>query len=209
VLERNPEEVQTAPSGFAVLPDSEIWNKFISGDQAAFIYIYNRYFDILFRFAYQFSHDQDFIKDCIQDLFIELNTSKSKKPVSSIRAYLMVSLRRKIHYYQKKASKFIFRQDLLQGYDFQMNFSHEAKIIDQQFETEKKERLNQAINQILSRRQRELIYYLYFEKLSIDEVAQVMQLTRRGAQNLLYKSIGLLKKQFKSIAISLLLFFFI
>ena len=69
--------------------DAEIWEEFSRGSEAAFLYIYNRYFDALFRFAYQFSKDQDFIKDCIQDLFVELNKGFSKLVESSEMIFSM------------------------------------------------------------------------------------------------------------------------
>lgn len=174
--------------------DTEVWESFRKGDQSAAVFLYNKYFDTLYQFAFQFSQDQDFIKDCIQDLFVELIKKPQKSKVTSVKSYLMVSLKRKILYYQKRLQKFIYRNDLLEGYDFQLSFSHETKIIGQQFEVEKKEKLNRIINTVLTLRQREAIFYLYYEQLTIDEMAEVMQLSRRAAQNLLYKSIKILKQ---------------
>jgi RNA polymerase sigma factor (sigma-70 family) len=111
----------------------------------------------------------------------------------------MISLKRKILYYQKRSKKFIYKNDLLEGYDFQMAFSQEDKIINQQIEQEKREKLNKAVQSILTKRQREAIYYLYYENLSIDDVADLMKITRRGAQNLLYRAVSLLKSNLSSI----------
>jgi len=104
-------------------------------------------------------------------------------------------------YYQKRARKFIYKNDLLSGYDFQISYSHEDKMIEQQLEDEQKEKMNLAINTILSKRQREVIYYLYYERLSTDEIASIMQLSRRGVQNLSYKAVALLKSHFELILI--------
>jgi RNA polymerase sigma factor (sigma-70 family) len=181
-------------SKYNLLSDSEIWNRFKNGDNSSFLYFYNIYFSNLYGFGCQFSKDKDFIKDCIQDLFVELNNNRSRlSEVRCIKAYLMVSLKRKILYYQKRSKKFIFKHDLLEGYDFQISFSQEDKIINQQIENEKREKINHAIQTILTRRQREAIFYLYFEKLTLDDVAELMKISRRGAQNILYKAINLLK----------------
>jgi len=201
ITELTPESKKVSNNSiFESKSELEIWRDFNRGSEAAFLYIYNKYFDVLFRFAYQFSKDQDFVKDCIQDLFVELNSNK-KLEVKSIKAYLMVSLKRKIIYYQKRASKFLYKNDLLSGYDFQMSYSHEEKLIDQQFEAEQKEKMNEAINSVLSNRQREVIYYLYFEKLTVDEIAEIMKLSRRGVQNLSYKAVGALKNHFELMVI--------
>jgi RNA polymerase sigma factor (sigma-70 family) len=189
-------------SGFDLKTDEVIWSEFVKGSEAAFLFIYNKYFDTLFRFGYQFSKDQEFIKDCIQDLFVELNRTRSTGSiVRSIKPYLLVSLKRKMLYYQKRARKFIYKNDLLSGYDFQISYSHEDKLIDQQLEAEQKEKMNLAINTILSKRQREVIYYLYYEKLAVDEISKIMQLSRRGVQNLSYKAVAILKSHFELILI--------
>jgi RNA polymerase sigma factor (sigma-70 family) len=189
-------------SKFENLTDVEIWNEFKKGNDSSFLYVYNKYFEILYGFGFQLSKDRDFIKDCIQDLFVELNHHRSRlSEVQSIKAYLMISLKRKILYYQKRSKKFIYKNDLLEGYDFQMAFSQEDKIINQQIEQEKREKLNKAVQSILTKRQREAIYYLYYENLSIDDVADLMKITRRGAQNLLYKAVSLLKSNLSSIII--------
>jgi RNA polymerase sigma factor (sigma-70 family) len=190
---------------FASKPETEIWQEFVRGNEAAFLYIYNKYFEVLYRFGFQFSKDQDFIQDCIQDLFMELNSNK-KLEVRSLKSYLMVSLKRKIIHYQKRASKFLYKNDLLSGYDFQMSYSQEDKIIDQQFEDEQKARMNNAINTVLTKRQREVIYYLYYEKLSVEEIAELMHLSRRGVQNLSYKAVAVLKNHFELILIFIISF---
>ncbi|MFW5761234.1 MAG: RNA polymerase sigma factor [Cyclobacteriaceae bacterium] len=194
-------------SDFDQKSDEAIWIEFKKGSEAAFLFIYNKYFDTLFKFAFQFSKDQDFIKDCIQDLFVELNLS-SVKQVRSIKPYLMVSLKRKILYYQKRASKFIYKNDLLSGYDFQISYSQEDKMIDQQLEDEQKIKMSNAINSVLTSRQREVIYYLYYEKLSVDEIAEIMHLSHRGVQNLSYKAVAILKSHFDLIIIFLFHYIF-
>lgn len=189
-----PNREEKSMSKFEHLSDPEIWHSLKKGNDAAFIYLYDKYFNMLYGYGFQFSKDSEFVKDCIQDLFVEINNSRGRSgEVRAIKPYLMVSLKRKILYYQKRSRKVIYKDDLLRGYDFQMTFAHEDRIINQQFELEKKKKLNKALRKILTKRQREAIYYLYYERLSMDEVAGLMNIGRRSAQNLLYKAISMLK----------------
>lgn len=194
-------------SRFDSMSDNGIWKEFAKGNSAAFLYIYNKHFDDLYSFGFQFSKDADFIKDCIQDLFVELNQKKKSRSIKSIKSYLFVSLKRKIIYYQNRSKKFIYKTNLLDGYDFQMSFSVEDRLINQQFDKERKAKLNKAINTILTKRQREAIYYLYYERLSIDEMAELMPVSRRGIQNLVYKAVRILKSHFELITFPLWAFF--
>lgn len=187
------------------LSDQKIWNEFRKGDDLSFLFLYNKYFDVLYGFGFQFSKDPDFVKDCIQDLFIELiDKRKRLSSVRSIKAYLLVSLKRKIFYYQKRGKRLIYKSNLLEGYDFQINISHEDSIINQQFDKEKKDKLNKEINNILTKRQREVIFYLYYERLTVDDVADLMMVSRRSVQNLIYKAVKLLKNHFAILVSALL-----
>ncbi|MCL4483994.1 MAG: hypothetical protein M1445_15515, partial [Bacteroidetes bacterium] len=55
-----------------ILSDKELWIDFISGNNDAFKTIYEKYFPELFKYGCYFSDDEDLVKDCIQDLFINL-----------------------------------------------------------------------------------------------------------------------------------------
>jgi DNA-directed RNA polymerase specialized sigma24 family protein len=58
---------------------------------------------------------------------------------------------------------------------------------------EQKERLNDALQQ-LTGRQREIIYYFYYESFSIEQVRELMDFQSvKAAQNLLYRTIRVLR----------------
>lgn len=82
------EKVSTIHDG----EDAIVWEKFKSGKQAAFVYIYNTYFQMLMNIGCQLTKDKSLVKDCIQDLFIELISRRSNLgDVKSIKLYLIKS----------------------------------------------------------------------------------------------------------------------
>ena len=69
-----------------ILSDKELWIDFISGKNDAFEMIYLKYFHELYRYGCYFSRDEDLVKDCIQDLFINLYNYRLKlKQTDKIR----------------------------------------------------------------------------------------------------------------------------
>jgi RNA polymerase sigma factor (sigma-70 family) len=178
---------------FVGISDIEIWQAFKSGSEIAFAYIYDQYFQTLYRYGSQFSRDRDFIKDSIQDLFMELLKKRQKlSDTTSIKYYLFKSL--KINIISKLKTKKIDYRGEMDGFDFGLSLSIEDKIVNSQLDEEKKQRIGEAIKK-LKKSQREVIYYFYFEDLDLPQIASLMHFSNpKSAQNLLYRSLGMLKK---------------
>ena len=184
----------THSSGFEVKSDLDVWRYFKSGDKAAFIFIYKKFFPVLYSYGHQFTQDEELIKDCIHDVFAEINRARERiSDTNNIKFYLLKSFRNRFLYYQKKRGRMFLTEHLTDGYNFEFTFSIEQKIIDSQLNQEKLSKLNQAVQQ-LPPRQREVIYYLFYEELSIDAIQELMQVThRRTIQNIVYRALAKLK----------------
>jgi RNA polymerase sigma factor (sigma-70 family) len=70
----------------------------------------------------------------------------------------------------------------------------------------KVEQLNKSINQ-LSDRQKEAIYLRYHQGLTVDQVAEVLNLNYQSTKNLLHRAIHQLRKDFPISSLFLLLNF--
>jgi len=82
---------------YQIIPDSLLWKEFIHGNEDAFRLIYQGHVQTLFKYGYNFTHDEALIKDCIQDIFVDLMKYRSTIGSSdNIRLYLFKSLKRKI-----------------------------------------------------------------------------------------------------------------
>lgn len=189
------EKTSEIRSVFANRREEEIWRLFVGGDNKAFIFLYDRYFNLLFRYGRQFTADKDLIKDTIQDIFVEFRTRKYKvSQTTSISFYLFKCLKNKLVDKLQKHERFVSLEQ--HGFNFDFTISPEQKIIDIQFKEELIEKLNSAIKK-LTARQREAVYYLFYQNFSIDEIKELMRLdSRRSVQNLVYKAIAYLKECF-------------
>lgn len=174
--------------------DVVTWDAFRQGNESAFIFIYQTYFEVLYGYGYSIVSDSNLIKDSLQDLFVDLRERRQYLgSTDSIKFYLFKCLKRRLY---KEVSKWPGIKDSLDSIpaDFQFTLSYEAQLIDRQLDADKISQLNDAIAK-LSRRQREIIYYSFFEGFNYDQIQEIMELeNHQSARNLMYKAIKELRK---------------
>ncbi|MCG8309166.1 MAG: sigma-70 family RNA polymerase sigma factor [Cytophagales bacterium] len=178
---------------FEHLSDNEIWTAFKSGNEGAFVYIYERYFDSLVNFSYQFTQDEELIKDTVQDLFIYIRSRRSNlSGTDNIKLYLYKCCRNNLLNSLKRLQKGS-KMSVLENEFFQSVLSAEENIINLQTRKIKENKLKLAIDQ-LSAREREIIYYFYFEDLSYKEISEMLEYKEvKSVRSLLYKAVKKLR----------------
>jgi RNA polymerase sigma factor (sigma-70 family) len=138
--------------------DQDLWSAFKRGDRTAFSHIYQRHFRKLISYGIKVSGDKDVVKDCIQDLFVELwETKENLANVSSIRFYLLKSLRYKIIRHLEGRS-----EDTLDTVDSKIQEDNfELHMLQEESNVLNYKKLDVAIN-LLPKRQREAVQLRYF-----------------------------------------------
>src|SRR5690606_8407571 len=141
--------------------------------------------------------DRDLIKDCIQELFIDLwKYRKSLRDTADVKIYLCKSLSNRI-FRQLKLEKRRLEQD---NHEICRSlYPSEGLLTELPAQSEEEgHRLQQSIAE-LSERQREIIQYVLFEQLSSSEVSKKMGIGVQSVYTLTWKAIGKLRKSFLSI----------
>lgn len=181
--------------------DILLWEAFRNGDRDAFATLFRRYYDGLYRYGGKFIDNSSQLEDSIQELFVELWQSKSRAPVTSVRAYLLKSLKYKIlKTYRRRRSFLPIGDD--QGV---FEWSHEDQLIAGERDAESSKKVLDALDK-LSNRQKEIVYLKYFQNLSYEEICEVMNINYQVARNLLYQAIKSLKTLLAGTFIYLFLF---
>lgn len=86
-----------APNKIEESCDLRLWHDFQEGSEIAYEAIYRNYAEALYAFGLKLTKDKELVKDCIQDLFVEIWKSKHRlASVKSIKSYLFKSIRRKV-----------------------------------------------------------------------------------------------------------------
>jgi RNA polymerase sigma factor (sigma-70 family) len=178
-------------NAFAALPDKEIWDLYKRGDGKAFSFIYQSYASSLFAYGMKVLPEKDVVKDCIQDLFVELWLYRGTVGVTdSIKYYLFRSLRRKIGHQLTRSSRFMPAGEDLNHYG--TSDSHELHLIADQDLFEQREKLDLLLN-TLTRRQREALYLKFFSEMTYEEIASLMSISSQAVYNLVSKALKELK----------------
>lgn len=158
------------------------------------------YYSDLFHWGLRLHGEREFVKDCIQDMFVNLWKTQqsagagSTGVVSNVRSYLLVALKTRI--LRELSKKHVTHQSMLSDeYSFSVEFSSDLRLIDEEHEIYQVRKLEGVLNS-LSGRQKELIYLRFYQSLSFEQIAEVMSLSRQSVYNLLQKSLGSLRKHY-------------
>lgn len=176
--------------------DVTLWDAFRQGDEVAFGRIAQHYYKSLFTYGIRFSKDREFVKDCLQDLFMELwYKRETLGDTGFVKFYLLKSLRRKIYKESLKHRWISPEEELDFDADGMGEDSIEQQIIDGETYTLQVHELTCHLT-TLSKRQQEIIYLKFYENLDNESIAQVMGISRPAVANLLYRTLQELKSRF-------------
>jgi RNA polymerase sigma factor (sigma-70 family) len=169
------------------------WAQFKQGNQQAYATLYSMYAALLLRYGRKIIQDREVVKDCLHDLFVELwrNRQTLGNP-ESVKNYLLKSMRTKL-YKKLKGDKWVLTDHMEEENPEVQEASPEFALIQEQFVSQQRQTIENGLKQ-LSKRQREIIFLLFYEEMSPNEVATVMSLTVRTVYNTTYNAIQVLKK---------------
>ncbi len=177
---------------FDVNSTEELWLELRSGEKTALEAIYRLFIKDLFRFGMSLHADEGIVQDAIQDIFMDLWNYRGKLSAEvNIRQYLFKSLSNRI---QKELGKNAKRGMMVwTGNETPLELSAEEQLVRRQSESEISAKLKVAMGN-LPVRQKEVLQYLYFEKLSYEETSKLLDITIRSTYTLAWKAINALKK---------------
>jgi len=186
--------------------DTRLWKELVEGNDQALGQLMHFHFKALLNYGFKFVKDEAFVKDCIQEVFIDLWHSRERvAQPTHVRAYLLVALRRKIA--RNRRIMRLADDSLHDEYAFSIEFSPEWWMI----KDETLARKAQVVSEMLAAlpvRQREVIYLKYYQELSREEISAMLSITPQTVSNLLQMAYGQLRKRFSPSAISVLLLLF-
>ena len=179
------------------MPDAEIWDSFKSGNSEALEYIYRTYAKDLFNFGMKIKANSSLVEDAIQELFVELWSSRRNLAnTQKIRFYLLKALKRKIYYHLNRERKLYAEKSAEEISAVQVTLPFESRLIDEQSINERKAYLLHCVSQ-LPQRQKEVLQLLFFEDLSYEEVAEIMNIRVKSVYILACRTLSSLRKEMK------------
>ncbi len=178
--------------------DLQLWNDFRKGEEYALSEIYRRHADSLYSYGKKFTSNSELVKDTIQDLFFNLIRTRSKLGVTdNIYFYLLRSYRRALTRNLKKtenANVFQLNPELPV---MELKYSLEEELLRKE-KLDNRERIILNSLQMLSPKQREIIYYRYTCDFDYDQICELMTLKYDSARKLVFRAIKVLREQLEN-----------
>ena len=176
------------------------WEAFKGGNRKAFSDIYYQYAPLLLNYGSKIVASQSIVEDCIQDLFVELWTSRERlTSTTSIKFYLFKAIRYKI--YRKLNGDRNKATETIDDYTTILkDYSDEENYIEAESQSLQILHLRDKIEK-LPARQREAINLRYFHCFSNEQISQIMGVTYTSACKFIYAGLKNLKEHLKASAI--------
>ncbi len=172
--------------------DAGLWLSFKAGNRNSFKEIYEKFYDSLFEYGFRISNDLQLVEDVIQELFIKIWNNRARLgDVTSVKSYLFVSLRGAI--FNKLEKDYRIRTQELNESVFDLVFSVESEFIDKESNEMRANKIKEALNQLTSR-QKEFIYLRFYEEVSFEEIAKILNITTKASYKLNARALESLKQ---------------
>lgn len=183
-----------------------VWNKFREGDRRAFETIYNEFSDGLYAYGSKITSDCEMLKDCIQDVFIDIYKygSDLRNP-GSLEFYLFKTLKRNIIRKIKEQRGTEFTD--IHSSTFQLKFELEER-------SERDELLDEELLQLqdqlksLNPTQRELLFLKFNSGLSYVDIGKILDLKPDTVKKQVYRLLDYLRNRMSNNPIELLFIYF-
>lgn len=164
---------------------------------AALSLLYRTNYNLLFNWGMKFVADEEFVKDCIQDVFVKICSSRQLSQTSYVRSYLLSSLRNMIF------DKISSMRDTVSITDHLFEIDENDSAIESMFQVDDDHRslhrkLIKSYNS-LTYNQRVSIYLRYVRGLSYKEISAVMDMNPQSAMNLVSRALKSLRVEMGSV----------
>lgn len=189
------------------IDDNTLWNDLKIGDEKSFSLLFERHYSDLVSYGNSLSPYAEKVQDCVQDVFTDIWLYRNSLQGSVVvKAYLLSSVRKRIarlyerdHIFRKTAST--------DAVEFLLEFAVDTELLDDDYATKEKViHLNKLLNE-LPPRQKEALYLRYHQGLSVEQIAEMLDINYQSANNLLHRALLTLRKEWKgSLTIITILF---
>ncbi len=169
------------------------YRRYLDGDENGLVEIVEMYGANLVLFLYRYVHNYDVAEDLMEDSFCELIFHKNRyRGKSSFKTYLFSIARNKAIDYVRKEQRYSH----IPIEDMEEQTSSMVEIEKEILKEQDKQQLYDAMA-TLHEDYRTVLHLLYFEEMSYEEIARVMNKNVRAIKNLAYRARQSLKSIMK------------
>lgn len=185
--------------------DNELWYSYKEGDVKALEGLYEQYYTPLSNYGFRFTPDNVCVEESLQDLFRKLwqNREGITSPLV-VKQYLYRSYRRIL---LRRLEVPCRHEEEFAGehIPFNVEVTGEHPMIGQERMAFLRSKISTLMG-ILSNRQREAAFLKYYEGLSYEQIAEIMQMNITGTCKLIYHALERLREKVGDFTLLVLLY---
>ncbi len=188
-------------------PVSNLWIRFKGGSDQALSLLYSQYVNALFSYGLKICNDEQLVKDCIQEIFINLIDKRGTLLISDkTHLYLFKSLRNKLLEESRSRHRREKIGESLPFYVDNQDKNAEETLVSSEEEQRIRQLLDAALK-FLSDRQREAIFLKFTEDLDYGDIAEILEIDIASARTLIYRALKKIKEGLVKTTLILFMFF--
>ncbi|HKI46461.1 MAG TPA: sigma-70 family RNA polymerase sigma factor [Balneolales bacterium] len=167
-----------------------LWSEVLGGDKQAFATLFLQNYAHLYNYGRKLYDDGTIVEDAIQDVFATIWQTRNRlASVSSVKSYLIISLRRRLlRILRKERIEDPVEEDDIQEIIPDIEFSAQEIMVGSEQNESRHEALAKILNQ-LPNQKKEVIYLYFYNGMDYEEIAQIMELNIQTVRN--YMSMAL------------------
>lgn len=169
--------------------ETEIWNQISVGNTIAYSEAYRFYYKRFFNYGRKFTEDVQLLEDAVQEALLTI--WDKRKIITSLEypaSYFYNAFRYQLFHKIKQFQK----QNIEVSDDLESDFLAEQMSVNESVDTALQNRLKTALTTLTSK-QREAIFLRFYEGLSYDEVAGILNITTKATYKIMSRALGNLK----------------
>lgn len=154
--------------------------------------LYDQYANDLLLYGLKMGFRKDVLKDAIHDIFYQMCRSPHRlKTIENPRLYLFSALKNQLININKAGVK-NFSTDFHE-FNFTVDVDSLHILIEEEERVILKEKINKLL-ELISDKQREVIYLRFFQEMSYEEIGIMLNMTPASVKNVVYKAIKKIRK---------------
>lgn len=177
--------------------DNTIIEQILNGEKQAYTMLVKRYQQKVFQLCIGFLHNDDDAADLTQEVFIKVYQKLSSfKGDAQFSTWLYrIAVNMSINFQRKRKFQSLFQRIENEKESFQIAGENDA---DQYLKKEEQKQMVKTVLDKLPTNQRKAIVLSHYDDLSNNELAEVMQLSVKAAESLLFRARAQMQKILKA-----------
>ena len=160
--------------------------------------IYSDHINDLYSYALHLGFDEDIIMDAIHDVFLSIcKTDKKFKDITNIKFFLFRSLKNRLLNLNRNKGRVVELPTNidLEKLPFDIHVTIDESLITKEEHEITRKKIEDMLN-VLTPRQREIIYLRFAQEYDYEQISQIMNITVPACRKLVHRALTVIREKY-------------